>query len=87
MENEPKTKPYLNEVANYLLRRFLKKYIRKAEDIRKYHFDTVQFLMDACVIVNEHLVMLGCSKRLKWAGDFLCRGRSTIDRYTKKQPE
>lgn len=84
VENEHTTKPYLNEVANYLLRHFLQKYIKKAEDIQKYHFDTVQFLIDACVIVNEHLVHLGCSKRLKWTGDFLCRGRSTVDRNTKK---
>ena len=75
---------YLNDLALRLLVLFLKTKIKRAADIKKYYFDLPQFVIDATKAVNERLVELGCSQHLKWTADFVCRGRSTVDRDIKK---
>ena len=77
----------LNEVAIFIIMRFLRKVVKRAEDIQKYNFDLPQFGIDLCREVNNLLVELNCSKHLKWTADFTCRGRSTVDRNTKIQPK
>ena len=75
---------YLNDWAIRLLVWFLRNRIKHAEDIKNYYFDLPQFVIDATKAVNERLVELGCSQHLKWTADFVCRGRSTVDRDIKK---
>ena len=85
--NEHKDNHFLNEVAIYLIMKFLRRVIKRAEDIQKYYFDLPQFEIDLCRAVNELLVELNCKKHLAWTGNFTCRGRSTVDRNTKKRPK
>ena len=75
---------YLNDLAIRLLVWFLKRRIKHAKDIKNYCFDLPQFIIDATQAVNERLVQLGCSQHLQWTADFVCRGRSTVDRDIKK---
>ena len=77
----------LNEVAIYLIMRFLRRVVKHTEDIRKYHFDLPQFEIDLCREVNNLLVELNCPTHFKWTADFTCRGRTTAYRNTKKQPK
>lgn len=76
--------PYLNDLAIRLLVWFLKRRIKRPDDIKQYSFDLPQFMIDAAKAVNERLVELGCSQHLQWTADFICRGRSTVDRDIKK---
>ena len=85
--NEFEKEFMLNEVAIYLTIRFLKRRIKKAEDILKYRFDLPQFEIDLCKAIDNLLSQLNCSKHLAWTGIFTCRGRSTVDRNTKKHPK
>ena len=64
---------YLNDLAIRLLICFLQN-----------HFDLPQFIIDVTKAVNELLVHLNCSQHLQWTADFVCRGRSTVDRDIKK---
>ena len=77
----------LNEVAIYLIMKFLRKVVKKAEDIQKYHFDLPQFEIDLCTAVDAFLAELNCSKHLSWTAKFTCRGRSTVDRNKKMTPK
>ena len=61
---EHKENCFLNEVAIYLIMKFLRRVIRKAADIQNYYFDLPQFEIDLCREVNNLLVELGCSKHL-----------------------
>ena len=83
--NEHKNNYLLNEVALFMIIRFLRKVIKKAEDIQNYYFDLPQFEIDLCRAVNELLVELNCPKHLSWTAKFTCRGRSTVDRNIKKR--
>ena len=77
---------FLNEVAIYLIMKFLRRVIKHAEDLENYYFDLPQFEIDLCTAVNAFLVDLNCTKHLALTGKFTCRGRSTVDRNTKKRP-
>ena len=78
---------FLNEVAIFLIMRFLRQVIKHPEDLQDYYFDLPQFEIDLCKAVNELLVDLNCPTHLSWTARFTCRGRSTVDRNTKKQPQ
>ena len=81
---------FLNEVAIHLIIRFLKRLIQTKEDLYRfndYYFDLPQFEIDLCKAINEFLVDLNCPSHLSWTARFTCRGRSTIDRNAKKQPQ
>ena len=78
---------FLNEVAIYLIMKYLRRVIQTAEDIQNYYFDLPQFEIDLCREINNLLVELGCSKHLAWTGRFTCRGRSTVHRSTKNHPK
>ena len=75
---------YLNDLAIRLLICFLQKHIKHTSDIKNYHFDLPQFIIDVTKAVNELLVHLNCSQHLQWTADFVCRGRSSVDRDIKK---
>ena len=77
----------LNEVAIAIIMRYLRRVITKAEQIKLYRFDLPQFEIDLCKAINELLVELNCSQHLAWTAEFTCRGRSTVDRNTKKTPK
>ena len=78
---------FLNEVAIFLIMNYLRRVIKSPNDIQMYYFDLPQFEIDLCKAVNELLVELNCKNRLSLTAKFTCRGRSTIDRNTKKQPK
>ena len=78
---------FLNEVAIFLIMRFLRKVIKHAEDLTDYYFDLPQFEIDLCKAINELLVELNSPSHLYLTARFTCRGRSTVDRNIKKQPK
>jgi hypothetical protein len=77
---------FLNEVAIFLIMRFLRRVIRCPQDLQNYYFDLPQFEIDLCKAINELLVELNCPFHLSLTARFTCRGRSTVDRNIKKQP-
>lgn len=77
----------LNEIAVRIIIRFLRRQILLAKSvgiILNYHFDLPQFEIDLCTKVDELLVEFNCPTHLSWTARFTCRGRSTVDRNTKK---
>ena len=85
--NEHKNNHFLNEVAIYLIIKFLKSIIRKPEDLevfRLYYFDLPQFEIDLCKAIDDFLVNLQCQQHLSQTARFVCRERTTVYRNTKK---
>jgi len=79
----------LNEIAVRIIIRFLRRQFlraQSAEIILKYHFDLPTFEIELCTAVDNLLAEFNCSKHLAWTSAFTCRGRSTVDRNTKKTP-
>lgn len=86
--DEHKNNHFLNEVAIYLIIKFLKSIIRKPEDLevfRLYYFDLPQFEIDLCKAIDDFLVELQCAQHLSKAARFVCRGRTTTYRNTQKR--
>ena len=78
---------FLNDIAIYLIMKFLRKIIRSKKDLylfQKYHFDLPQFEIDLCKAIDSFLAELECTQHYSWTARFTCRGRTTAYRNTKK---